>query len=174
MAETPGSSTPTLWQEHHVRGRVAIAQAESCFGQVYQSLDTPRVVNEVTSHDSDCWPGRRRRSTFRNTSLCRATETQPQESSTSTLESTGKTSRSQISGIGGEGNGVRHSMMYPPLFCLMVYDFQIYVSTYGSKGCCDLLRSFFLLLGQMQPQSSPPSPSSFSAAHPNRFSQRDC
>ena len=105
MVETSGSSTPTLWQEHHVWDRVAIAQAENGFGQVYQSLDTPRVVKEVTFHDSDCWPGRRRRSTFRNTSLRRAMETQPQESSTSTLESPGKTSRSQISGIGVKETG---------------------------------------------------------------------
>jgi len=32
---------------------MAIAQAENDFGQVQQSFDTPRVVNEVVSRDSD-------------------------------------------------------------------------------------------------------------------------
>ena len=48
-----GSSTLKLWQEHDVRDRVAIAQEEYGFGQVQQSLNTPRVVNEVVSHDVD-------------------------------------------------------------------------------------------------------------------------
>ena len=48
-----GLSTSTLWQEHDVRDHVAIAQAENCFGRVQQSVNTPRVVNGVVSHDSD-------------------------------------------------------------------------------------------------------------------------
>ena len=48
MTDTPTSNTSTLWQD-----RLVVAQAENDFGQVQQSLNTPKVPNKVVSHDSD-------------------------------------------------------------------------------------------------------------------------
>jgi hypothetical protein len=84
----------------------------------------------------------RRRSTFENTSHHQTMQTQPQESSTSTLESPGKTSKSQVSVV--KITRFVTSRGIPRVFRLIVCDRQIYVSTYAGKIICPFLHRFFL------------------------------
>jgi len=74
--DTPTSNTSTLWQERNIQNRLVVAQAETDFSWVQQSLNTPKVPIEVVSHDSDsidlekCRDGgtARKPCTFENTS----------------------------------------------------------------------------------------------------------
>lgn len=53
MADTPTSNTSTLWRERGTQDHVIVAQAENDFGQVQQSLTTPKIASKVAVQDSD-------------------------------------------------------------------------------------------------------------------------
>ena len=116
MTDTP---TSTLWQECDVQVSVVVAQAEKDFGVIKQSLNTPKVVNEVSFPSSD------------SVDLERGRGEDPQETfdlreylTSSNDESSavgikhkhvGVTWEDlEVSGIGGEENKVRHFTSYPP------------------------------------------------------------
>ena len=52
MTDTPTSNTSTLYHDRDIRDRVVVAQAETDFGQIQQSLATPKVSADVTFRDS--------------------------------------------------------------------------------------------------------------------------
>ena len=148
MTETSRSSTLTLGREYDVRERVAISQAENDFGQVQQSLSTPRAVNEVVSYDSDSvdLEGGRDRDSQEMFDLWEYLTSSNNANSAAGIKHkhVGVTWEDlEVSGIGGEENKVCHSMRYPPSFCLTVCDYQIYVSTYAGEGFYAFLHSFF-------------------------------
>jgi len=123
MTETSGSSTLTLWREHDVRGRVAIAQAENDFGQVQQSLNTQRVVNEVVAHDSDSvdLEGGRDKDCQETFDLREYLTSSNDANSAAGIKHKhiGVTWEDlEVSDVGGEENKVCHFMRYPPRFCL--------------------------------------------------------
>ena len=51
MTDTPTSNTSTLWQGRNIREEVVVAQAEADFSLVEQSLNTPKVPDNVVAHN---------------------------------------------------------------------------------------------------------------------------
>ena len=52
MTDTPTSNASTLWQGRDIQDHVVVAQAEDDFGQVQQSLSTPKAAGRVAFRDS--------------------------------------------------------------------------------------------------------------------------
>ena len=123
MTDTPTSNTSTLWQERNSQDHVIVAQAESEFGQVQQSFNTPKAVSKVAFRD----PG--------SVDVEKGHDGDPQEafdlreyltSSNDANSAAGIKHKHvgvtwedlEVSGIGGEENKVRQSTRCPRFLCL--------------------------------------------------------
>jgi hypothetical protein len=135
MTDTPGSNTSTLWQDHDIRGHVAVAQAETDFGRVQRSLNTPEVAGKVaprhsTSNDLEKGHDVDRQETFDLREYLTSSN-DANDAAGIKHKHVGVTWEDlEVSGIGGDGNKVRYFTRYPPRFqphCFYSPDLRVYV-----------------------------------------------
>jgi hypothetical protein len=135
MTDTPISNTSTLWLERDVQDHVVVAQAETDFGQVQESLNTPKVASKVAlrgsssidlekGHDGD------RQETF---DLREYLTSSNDANSAAGIKHkhVGVTWEDlEVSGIGGEENKVRYFVRCSPHFPshgLCLSDLRVYI-----------------------------------------------
>ena len=121
MTDTPTSNASTLWQGRNIQDHVVVAQAETDFGLVEQSLNTPKVPNKVVSRDSDSIDLEEGRDKDRQETFdLREYLTSSNDANDAAgikHKHVGVTWENlEVSGIGGEDNKVRHFLRHPPRF----------------------------------------------------------
>lgn len=135
MTDTPTSNASTLWQGRNIQDHVVVAQAETDFGLVEQSLNTPKVPNKVVSNDSDSIdPEKGRDGDRQETFDLREYLTSSNDANSAAgikHKHVGVTWENlEVSGIGGEDNKVRRFVGHPPRFLsygLLSLDLCVYI-----------------------------------------------
>lgn len=109
MADTPTSITPTLRQGYGTQDHVVVAQAENDFGRVQRSLSTPKVADKAASKDLgsiDLEEGPQETFDLRE---YLTSSSDAKSAAGIRHKHVGVTWEDlEVSGIGGEGNKVRH------------------------------------------------------------------
>ena len=121
MTDTPISNTSTLWPERGPQDHVVVVQAETDFGQLQQSLNTPKVADKVIPKDSasiDLEKGRDgdRQETFDLREYLTSSNDANAAAGIKHKHVGVTWEDLEVSGIGGDDNKVRYFIRCPPRF----------------------------------------------------------